>query len=130
MPLKDEESPTMTVQSQPRQVLTLTATRVSQNLYGSYPDGYKEKQPPRLSFGEPPKRRGLSYYGCSESTYTSSYLETTREIQQSIRVLTCRLQGKNSPRGSLEEPPRRIFTLTANFRATLQRMDVATYLKT
>jgi len=47
-PLKDEDSPTMIAQSQPRQIFTLTATQASQQPIGvSYPEGYKEKNNPR-----------------------------------------------------------------------------------
>jgi len=42
-PLKDKDLPTMTAQSQPIRVFTLTATRVVNSLYGSNFDGYKGK---------------------------------------------------------------------------------------
>ena len=35
----------------------------------------REKQRPRLSLGEPPKRRRLAYYGCSESAWTGFHFD-------------------------------------------------------
>ena len=61
-PLKDEGSPIMTARSQPKQIFTLTATRVSQQpISGPTQTAMRKKQPTWLSLGEPPERRRLAH---------------------------------------------------------------------